>query len=99
MKLNNSVILKSAASALSVLVLFSAVSAKADDCYDAFKRSSAANSCEVQAAQYVSSSLCMVQVRCKKSNGDYAYEGYLGHTFYINEVPKLWNDNGELKVK
>lgn len=98
MKINNSVILKSAVSALSVLAIFGSVAANADDCEDAFRSSSAAKSCELQAAQYVSSSLCMVQVRCKTSKGGYANEGYMGYTFYINEVPKLLNDNGELKV-
>lgn len=99
MKIKNTLVTRSVAVMGALLGLMVSVPASAlTDCESAFNESTASKTCTLERADYAEgTSLCQIHATCQKA--DKKTTERMGYTFYLKEVSKVFNDNGELKVR
>lgn len=89
----------------AMLVASSCVSysaSAADDCYNGFKASSAAQSCILNSAQFEpgSTNYCHINADCRYWISGTGQDGWRNNngTWYVGDVRRLINNNGWLEV-
>ncbi len=99
MKIKNTLMNRSVAVTGALLGLLVSVPASAlTDCEREFNRSTASETCTLEHGDYAEgTSLCQIHATCTKA--DKKTTERMGYTFYLKEVYKVFNDNGELKVR
>lgn len=74
----------------------------ADDCYYGFKSSSAAQSCQLNSAQFEpgSSNYCRINADCHYYNATTGQDGWRNNngSWFVGDVRRLINNNGWLEV-
>lgn len=99
MKIKNTLLARSVAVTGALFGLMASVPASAlTECEIAFNKSTASETCTLEHGDYVEgTTLCQIHATCQKA--DKKTTERMGYTFYIKEVSKVSNDDGELKVR